>query len=146
MKTKKAKFLFKVILFSALALVACNTISYFDQYAYVQSTSIKVDVQNLIDMASEDYKSHEKEVKEVDTKIQKIYEYEKNRPKNEFTTKQWEILKDTTKDLYGGFIVMWRKNSKVGKTFIENKKIQIGKAFDQISQLESKKIKPSNVK
>jgi hypothetical protein len=146
MKTKKTNYLFRIFLFSALALIACNTMSHFDQYAYTQSTSIKVDALNLIDLATEDYKTHEKEVKEVDTKVQKIYEYEKNRPKNEFTTRQWEILKDTTKDLYGGFIAMWRKNGKVGKTFIENKKAQIGKAFDQISQLESKKIKPSEVK
>ena len=47
--------------------------------------------------------------------------------------------------LFGGFISFWEQqnsaNKKLNIAFIENQKQSIGDAFDQIAQLESKKIK-----
>ena len=116
-------------------------ISSFDQYAYVQTTSIKVDALNLMDSAITDYTSHVKSVASVQTNLQKLYEYEKNRPKNELTVRQLDILMDTTGNLFGGFIIRWKKEKKLGQAFILGAKKQVGSAFDQIALLESKKNK-----
>lgn len=121
-------------------------ISTYDSYAYLQTTSVKVDALNLMDMSSEDFQLHGKDIHSLQNTIQKICEYEKHRPKNEITNKQWEILMDTTGHLLGGFLIRWRSLGKLGKTYIDEKKKQISFAFDQIAELESKKIKPSEIK
>lgn len=116
-------------------------ISSFDQYAYVQTTSIKVDALNLMDSAINDYTLHVQSVASVQTNLQKLYEYEKNRPKNELTVKQLDILMDTTGNLFGGFIIRWKKEKKLSQAFIKEGKKQVGAAFDQVALLESKKNK-----
>lgn len=122
------------------------TISAYDNYSYMQTISLKVDALNLMDMATEEYKDHKADLQHVQTNLQKIYEYEVHRPKNEITAKQWQLLTDTSGHLLGGFIVKWRNESKCGKGYIMEKKKQISFAFDQIAELESKKIKPSDIK
>ena len=42
-------------------------ISPFDQYAYTHTTSIKVDAMNVMDLATEDYTAHKKEIAAVQT-------------------------------------------------------------------------------
>jgi len=117
------------------------TISSYDQYAYTQTTSLKVDVLNMMDSAADDYQSHIRSITIIKTNIQKLYEYEKNLPKNDITLKQWQILTDTTGHLFGGFMIRWRNEKKLHKGFINDEKQTISDAFDQIAELESKKIK-----
>ena len=128
-----------------LGYSGCVTISPFDQYAYAQTTSIKVDALNLMDLANDDFSKHQSGVMEFQTKLRKVYEYEKNRPKNEISVKLWDILIDTSGNLLGGFLSRWEKENKLNVTFINNEKDLVGKAFDQISGLESKKIKASEI-
>ena len=45
-----------------LTITQCASISSFDQHAYVQTTSVKVDAMNVMDLATEDYANHEIEV------------------------------------------------------------------------------------
>jgi hypothetical protein len=66
-----------IYLFFTILFFSCSTISKFDQYAYTQATSIKVDALNLMSLATDDYNLHTEEVKKVQTQIEKIYEYEK---------------------------------------------------------------------
>ena len=133
------------MLFVILSAVSCASISSFDQQAYTQTTSIKVDALNLMDLAKYDYATQEKNVKEYLTKQQKVYEYEKNRPKNEITLKLWDKLLDKNGHLLGGFINRWDTESKLNETYIAEAKKLVDKAFDQISGLESNKIKPSDL-
>jgi len=42
-----------------LGYSGCVTISPFDQYAYAQTTSIKVDALNLMDLANDDFPKHQ---------------------------------------------------------------------------------------
>ncbi len=128
-----------------LGYSGCVTISPFDQYAYAQTTSIKVDALNLMDLANDDFSKHQSGVIEFETKLRKVYEYEKNRPKNEISVKLWDILIDTSGYLLGGFLSRWKKENKLNVAFINNEKDLVGKAFDQISGLESKKIKASEI-
>ena len=135
-----------VCLIVALFFIAsCASISSFDQYAYIQTTSIKVDALETMDMAKDEYASHEKNVLELQNKLQKIYEYEKNRPKNEITLKLWDTLLDKNGHLLGGFIVRWQKEQKLNETYIIEAKKLVDKAFDQIAGLESKKISSADL-
>ena len=147
METVKLSLKLKTIafLFGLVALVGCATISNFDQQAYIYTTSVKVDALNVMDLATTDYTAHSKEVKELQTQLQKIYEYEKNRPKNEITLKQWNILLDPEGHLLGGFIKRWESQKTLSKTFVIEAKKLVDKAFDQIAGLESKKIKASDI-
>ncbi len=91
------------------------------------------------------FNNHHDEVLKLKTNLQKIYEYEKNRPNNEITLKMWEKLLDKDGHLIGGFLMKWEEQGTQSEIFIREAKKIIGPAFDQIAQLESKKIKPSEL-
>ena len=124
---------------------ACSTISKFDQYSYTQATSLKVDALNAMGHAAEPYALHQAEVAKVKADIDKIYEYEKNRPKNVVTEKMWVVIKDTTGNLFGGFVRRWQQEGKLDAVFIKEAQGLVSASFDQISQLESGKIKSSQI-
>jgi len=147
METIKLSCRFRIfaLLFVIISFVSCSSISLFDQQAYTQTTSIKVDALNLMDSAKYEYVTQQKYIKEYETKQQKIYEYEKNRPKNEFTIKLWDKLLDKNGHLLGGFFYRWETEGKLNKIYIVEAKKLIDQAFDQISGLESNKIKPSDI-
>jgi hypothetical protein len=132
------------ILVFLLSFTACATISPFDRYAYTQTTSIKVDAMNTMDLATDEYATHEKAVQDLQTKLQKVYEYEKNRPRNEITLKMWDKLLDANGHLLGGFIKRWQAEHKLNAVFVSEEKRIIDEAFDQIAGLESHKIKTPN--
>src|SRR4051812_19478871 len=85
-----------LLFFALLIFSSCATISKFDQYAYSQATSIKVDAMSLMDSATQSYNEHQPAVMTVMTSINKIYEYEKNRPQNEISEKMWSMLRDSS--------------------------------------------------
>jgi hypothetical protein len=143
---RKNRRVLQLLLLLSIFYTACSTISHFDQFAYQQTTSLKVDALHVMDFAKETFTSHETEVTKIQMDMQKIYEYEKNRPKNEISTKMWKILIDSSGALFGGFINTWKSQGKCSPAYITNKKQQIAFAFDQIAELESHKIKPSDVK
>lgn len=51
-------------IFLLLSFIGCAAISSFDQHAYSQTTSLKVDALNIMDLAKDEYSAHEKSVKE----------------------------------------------------------------------------------
>jgi hypothetical protein len=131
-----------VSLLMVLMLTACGTtISSYDQQAYTQTTSLKVDALNLMDSAGDNYEKQAAAVRNLQINLQKAYEYEKNRPKNDVTVRLWDKLLDKNGHLLGGFIERWKAEKRLGSTFISNYKDQVGETFDMISGLESKKIK-----
>ncbi len=90
-----------------------------------------------MDQATEDFQLHLPEIKTVQTNIQKIYEYDKHRPKNEIIIKLWDKIMDTSGHLFGGFINRWKSKGHLSKIFIEDEKNgNVGPAFDQIAELE----------
>jgi hypothetical protein len=100
-----------------------------------------VDALNLMAQATDSFSIHAKNVAEVKTNLQKVYEYERNRPKNEVTVKMWDLLLNTDGHLLGGFLKRWEDKSVLGVTFVNEEKKIISDAFDQIAGLESGKIK-----
>lgn len=122
-------------------LVGCATISQYSHYAYVQAVNLKVESLNMMDKGTEYFADHKQDSKILMLNIEKAYEYEKGRPKNDETAQMWEILKDPEKDLLGGFLKLWQKQEKLSEMYISEKKKQVEKAYDEIIGLESGKIK-----
>ncbi len=143
---RRGIFIHTLIVSLLLAIAACSYISSYDQYAYQQDISLKVDALALMDKATETYASHTKDVQTLQTELEKAYEYAKARPKNEVTTKQWELLMDPDHHLLGGFLKRWKAESKLSPIFIQQAKGLVGSAFDTISGLESGKVKASDMK
>lgn len=145
-----------LLMFLTAVINGCgNQISLYDQYSYTQTTSVKVDVLNLMDKATESYSGHAKEVEDVNTELLKNIEYEKHRTKNTISITMynvlWKLINDTTtihvfrSDFKHGFFPEWKKRDSIGDTaFISQAKLQIGEGFDLIAELESQKIKPSD--
>ena len=124
-------------------LAACSLIAHYDQVAYEHATSAKVDTLALMDKATGSYDDHQKEIEALVIELNKAYEYDRGRSLNKLTVAQWDILRDPNGNLVGGFLKMWKAKGSLGTTFISEKKLQIGKAFDQIIALESGKQKPA---
>lgn len=124
-----------------IILLACDTMSHFDAFSYKETISTKVEALDIMNFATEKYSKHEKEIHDLNLNLQKIYEYEKNRPKNVETTKMWEILLNPEKNLYGGFLKRWQNDTTLNKFFIDEAKVQVAEAFDMIIDLENGKIK-----
>jgi hypothetical protein len=133
-----------VFLFS---LSGCsNSISLFSEQAYQQDITLKVESLALMNKAVEPYKSHEKEVTELNKNLDEAYEYAKGRPENDITTRQWEIMISPDHHLLGGFLKRWKDNTSLSPFFIKEARDQVSKAFDTIIELESGKMKPGEVK
>ncbi|HCN84960.1 MAG TPA: hypothetical protein DIT07_15285 [Sphingobacteriaceae bacterium] len=141
-KTKLSFLLFFIVLahFSCSPLIAS-----FDQYSYVQTTSLKVEALALMDKAAEPFNRHEAEAKDLRLSMDKLYEYELHKPKNVITTKMWFKIKDPNAHLMGYFIKRWENEGKLNPFYIEELKPIMEQAFDQVAELESKKIKESEV-
>ena len=127
-------------------LAGCALIAHYDQVAYEHATSAKVDTLVLMDKAAGSYDDHQKEIEALVTELNKAYEYDRGRSLNKITIAQWDVLRDPNRNLVGGFLKMWKAKGSLSATFIAEKKLQIGDAFDQIIALESGKQKPSEVK
>jgi hypothetical protein len=57
----------------------------------------------------------------------------------------WDLLRNPEKNLLGGFLSRWKKEGQLGTTFISEAKIIVGRAFDQLAELESGKITPKEL-
>lgn len=145
--------LFCLSLLAAIVVAGCATISPFDQYSYVQVTSAKVDVLNLMDRSNEAFADHQQEVAAVNSTLFKIIEYEKHRPKNQITVRMWEkmiridsagTIDETT--MIPSFWKKWKKDGKESRAFLEEAKGQVSRGFDLIAELEANKIKETDSK
>jgi hypothetical protein len=114
----------------------------FDNLAYHNATSLKVDSLALMGKATESYSKHEDTVEALKLSVEKAYEYANGRPKNEEVSEQWVLMKDPEKNLLGGFLVRWKEKGKLSPAFVDEAMRLISSGFDQIIGLESGKIKP----
>jgi hypothetical protein len=127
-------------------ITACNTISTYDQAAYAQGVNLKVDMLALMDKASGTYEAHTGDISKLNVALAKGYEYDKNRPRNEMTRQMWEVLlfkspSDPRNGIWPRFLEEWKAAGALKPAEIANDKEDVGRAFDNIIQLESGKIK-----
>lgn len=135
-----------VLLFTAGALANCGpTISRFNETAYQQATSLKVESLKLMESATEPYDEHADSVRALKKELKKAHEYAKGRPNNKISAKQWKTLIDTSGSLLGGFLERWKDSpTPMNDSLVVLKQEQVAEAFDTIIELESGKIKPEN--
>jgi len=125
---------------------SCSTISVFSPEAYKQAVDLKVESLEVISFATMPYSDYKEEVEDLKTELNKAYEFSKGRPKNETSTKQWEILINPDGNLLGGFLKKWKEEENLSQMFVTEMQILVGDAFDTIIGLESGKIDPSEIK
>lgn len=120
-----SKYTIPAFLIYIIVCTSCTTISTFNQHAYIQAVDIKVECLNLTDKATNNYTESINEIKPLLLNIEKAYEFEKGRPKNEITVEMWDKLKDPNKDLFGGFLKLWETKGILGQTYIVEKKSKL---------------------
>jgi len=131
-------------LFMLLALAGCSTlIGPHSPTAYENATSLKAEVLVTLGKANTPYSDNEAEIEAIKLKAEQAYEYVKGVPKNQLSTKQWEILKDPDGDLLGNFLKRWKERSTLSDTIIEEYKKLASDAFDEIICLEANKKEPT---
>lgn len=129
----------------AMLTTACESVktAIFDQYSYEKTTELKVETSNLMDKATNPYKDHKEEVEKLLVDIQKLMEYEKNKPNNEITFAMWQLLNNKEKNLLAGFFKRWEEKETFSPVFLEESKNQVLEALDLLIQYEIKKDKQS---
>lgn len=130
----------------AASAVSCSTISTFDQKAYENATALKVDAKNTMAGATRSFSSQEAKVSSLQTSLEKAYEYDAGRPRNQMTVKMWGLLLNPQGDLLGGFVSEWKQSRQLKPKYVADKQVQVSRAFDTIIGLESGKIKTADIK
>lgn len=125
----------------ALALPACApVVSPYSHTAYLQATSLKARSLRVMDRATHPYAEASDAVDRLQDELASALEYARGRPKNGFSTRQWETLLDPGGHLLGGFFTRWASEGSLNPVFIVEAKRIVGDAFDTISGLESGKL------
>lgn len=126
-----------------LFLVSCQSLktAVFDQYAYQEAISIKVESLNLMDDAVDVYVDHETEVQTLLLDLQKMVEYEKNKPDNEVSFAMWQVVTDKERNLLSGFLERWKEKNQLSEVFINEAKGQVSEALGLIIKYEANKNK-----
>ena len=142
MKTLKSLYL---ILISSIAIFSCQSVktALYDQYSYQQTTAIKVEASNVMDKATTPYSNNKEIVEKLLLDIDKLVEYEKNKPNNEITFAMWKILTDKEKNLLTGFFKRWEEKGSFSPVFLQEAKKQVTDALDLLIKYEVKKDKES---
>lgn len=124
----------------ALAPVACAPVAPPpNPAAQVNAAGLKAQTLSLLDVAGDPYASHAAEVAALTARIDAAASAAAADPLNTFSARQWSVLRDPSRALYGGTIALWRSQGALGPAFRDQKKIQIGRAFDYILCLEANK-------
>jgi hypothetical protein len=144
MKHLKLKSLALLITVS-FAISSCTSTrtALFDQYSYEKTIELKVEATKLMSKATTPYNSHKEEVETLLLNIEKLSEYEKNKPNNEITFEMWKLLNDKEKNLLSGFFKRWETKGILSPVFLDESKKQVLDALDLLIQYESKKDKES---
>lgn len=133
------------LLFFSLAIISCDSTrtAVFDHYSYQKTTELKVETAKLIDKATTAYSKNTAEIEALLLNIEKLAEYEKNKPNNEITFAMWNVLSDPEKNLLGGFFKRWKEKETLSPVFVSESKKQVIEALDLLIQYEIKKDKES---
>lgn len=131
------------LLWVVFLFVSCAPlIAPYNETAYQYATSIKAESLILMERATESYSVHSNEVDDLRLRLRQAYEFANGLPKNDLSTRQWEILIDPNRNQLGGFLKRWEDNGELNAVFVNEMKSEVEKAFDEIIRLESGKIQP----
>jgi hypothetical protein len=108
------------VMFAFLFYFGCNYIAPYNQHAYEQTTSLKVEAMSLVAKANEPYSDHEKEIEQFKLKMLKAHEYARGIPKNLEAAEQWAILINPEGKSMFGFLDFWKKIISCQKCLLKN--------------------------
>lgn len=129
-----------ILLAPMTGLPACAPVSpSFNPAVQGNTVSLKADTLALLDRAGDRYGEHAAEVDALTARINTAATVASSIPRNTLAARQWDVLRDPDRALYGGTIKLWQAQDTLGLAFREQKKIQIGRAFDYILCLEANK-------
>ena len=125
----------------AIVLSSCQgmKVSSYDPAAHQNAIALKAETLALLAMSSEPFATHKDAVVGLNAKVEAAYQVAAATPGNELVAREWQILKDPDRDLYGGFVKRWETSGKLSNAFRENFTGQVGEAFDMIICLEAAK-------
>jgi hypothetical protein len=125
---------------AAVALPACAPMSPpYNPVAQTNAAGLKAETLALLDTAGDPYGNPAGEVDALTAKLNAAALSVANTPQNSLAARQWSILRDPDRALYGGTVKLWQSQGTLSPAFRDQKKIQIGRAFDYILCLEANK-------
>ena len=124
-----------------LFLAGCPKVASFDPVAIEQTTRLKAEALALMDRAAEPYAEHRAEVDTLRARLARVVVREQGRPNNEETIRQWGLLMAPQGHLLGGFLALWERRSVLDVAFIDEARVQVADAFDQITGFEDGKVR-----
>ena len=140
-----ARFRYRVRPAAALAVMlfvaGCPKVASFDPVAFEQTKALKAEALALMDRATEPYGEHRVEVDTLRAHLARAYAREQGRPNNEKTLQQWGILTAPQGHLLAGFLALWERRSVLDVAFIDEARVQVADAFDEITGLENGKLR-----
>lgn len=134
-----ARLLTAALLLSGLLTACAPTIAPFSARAYEMAVDLKVDASRVIERAEEPFDRHRTRVEALQVRMQKAVEYARGRPRNEHSTRQWELMNDPDGFLLGGFLARWEAEDSLSFGFITEAGALVAEGFDAIIGLESGK-------
>jgi hypothetical protein len=125
----------------AILLSSCQTarIASPDPAALQEAAALKVETVALMAKAGEPFSQHQEAIDAINTRMTTAYELAASTPNNELVAREWAVMRDPERDLYGGFVRRWRTNGTVGRAFREEAAAQVAEGFDYIICLEQAK-------
>ena len=130
-----------IFVFLVLLSACAPLIGPYSPVAYQNATSLKAETLALMDKAAEPYDTHKGEVDKLFVEANKAHEFVKGIPSNSSSSKQWQILIKPDGDLMGKFFYRWATSNArtLTKTYIDEFKLIISDAYDEIIRLEANK-------
>ena len=139
----KKQILKLVLAFAFLLLTACGSLktAIYDQYSYQQEVSLKVETQDLLKHAVEPYDTYKNKVEELLLEMEKMEEYEKNKPNNTLSYKMWQLMTDADKNSVAGLFKLWKEKGQLSAVFLGEATGQVTETFDALIKYEASKNK-----
>ena len=126
---------------AVLLLAGCAPSGTFDPIAFEQTKGLKAEALALMDRAAEPFADHRAEVDTLRARLSRAYAREQGRPDNAKTLQQWDLLMAPQGHLLAGFLALWERRSTLDEPFIDEARVQVADAFDEITGLENGKLR-----
>jgi len=132
-----------VLLFCSILITSCGSIktAIYDQYSYQQEVSLKIETKALLNHATEDYAVYQDQITHVLLEMEKMEEYEKNKPDNAISYQMWHLMTDADKNSVAGLFKRWKEKEHLSAVFTQEASLQVMEAFDALIKYEVSKDK-----
>lgn len=125
--------------YSALLFLGCvHLVSYYDSVSYKNLTDLKAHTLLVFDSLGDDPtgKNLESQFNDLRLEIERAYEYEKGKAKNDETVRQLEEIKK----MFIETVTLLDKQGSLSEDYVELKREQFEQAFDDAIATERAKL------